>query len=390
VDPFALGRATNLHDLKEEAIARMKRMLVALPVLAGLLLAACGGTSTATSTPATGGSTAPTPPAASLTGAGATFPQPFYDAARFAYNQKFSQVSVNYQGVGSGAGIQQLTKKIVDFGASDVPLKDSEAAAMGGRAAVVQIASTLGTEALAYNLQGVADGQLKLTPDTMAGIFLHHITKWSDPALKADNPSLTLPNQDIRVVHRSDGSGTTYIFTDYLSTVSSEWASKVGKGKSVSWPTGDGASGNGGVANRISQTPGAIGYVELAYVLQTHMTQAMLKNADGNFVLPSAAGATAAASQYLGTSPTSFSIVNAPGKDSAPISGYSWLMLYTDQQDKTKGTALVDFLYWIVTDGQQYAVNLHYAHLPSNMVTSDIASLKTVTSGGSALLSVSS
>jgi phosphate transport system substrate-binding protein len=353
-------------------------------------LAACGGSSPATTTPATGGAKIPTPPAASLIGAGATFPKPFYDAAFFAYNQKFSQVSVNYQGVGSGAGIQQLTKKTVDFGASDVPLKTSEAAAMGGPDKVVQIASTLGTESLAYNLQGVQDGQLKLTSDTIAGIFLGHIKKWSDPALKADNPSLSLPDQDIRVVHRSDGSGTSYIFTDYLSTVSSEWASKVGKGKSVAWPAGDGASGNGGVASRITQTPGAIGYVELAYVLQTKMTQAALKNADGNFVIPSAAGATAAASQYLGTSPTSFSIVNAPGKDSAPISGYSWLMVYTDQPEKTKGTAMVDLLYWLVNDGQQYAVNLHYAKLPSNMVQNDIAALKTVTSGGSALLNLSS
>jgi phosphate transport system substrate-binding protein len=366
----------------------MKRTLVALPAVAGLLLAACGGTSTATTTN-TGGS-GPTPPAASLIGAGATFPAPFYDAARFAYNQKFSQVTVNYQAIGSGGGISQLTKKVVDFGASDVPLKPSEADAMGGSAAVVQIAGTLGTESLAYNLQGVADGQLKLTPDTIAGIFLGHIKNWNDPALAADNSGVNLPNQPIHVIHRSDGSGTTYIFSDYLSNVSPEWSSKVGKGKSVAWPTGDGASGNAGVATRITQTPGAIGYVELAYVLQTHMSQAMLKNAAGNFVIPSAAGATAAASQYLGTSPTNFSIVNAPGKDSAPISGYSWLMLYANQNDQTKGTALVDFLYWVITDGQQYAANLHYAKLPSPMVQNDMAALKTVTSGGSALLKVSS
>jgi len=369
----------------------MKRLLAAASVATGLLLAACGGTSTAVSTPSTGGPAQPTPPAASLTGAGATFPQPFYDAGRFAYNQKFSQVTVNYQGVGSGAGIQQLTKKTVDFGASDVPLKASEAAAMGGSDKVVQIASTLGTESMAYNLQGIGDGQLKLTPDTIAGIFLGNITKWNDPALKADNGSLNLPAQDIRVVHRSDGSGTTYIFTDYLSKVSADWKAKTGgPGKSISWPVGDGASGNAGVATRITQTPGAIGYVELAYVLQTHMTQAALKNADGNFVIPSAAGATAAAKQFIGTSPSQFSITNAPGKDSAPISGYSWIMLYKDQPDKTKGTALVDFLYWIVTDGQQYAVNLHYARLPSSMASYDVLVLKDVASGGSTLLSVSS
>jgi phosphate transport system substrate-binding protein len=364
----------------------MIRAAFTVPVTA-LLLAACGGNSTATN-PSTGGATVLTPPAAALTGAGATFPAPFYDAARFAYSQKFSQVTVNYQAIGSGAGIQQLTKKTVDFGASDVPLKPSEADAMGGATSVVQIAGTLGTESLAYNLQGVGSGQLKLTPDTIAGIFLGTIKKWNDPALTADNSGVSLPNQPITVVHRSDGSGTTYIFTDYLSTVSADWNSKVGKGKSVSWPVGQGASGNAAVATTIQHTPGSIGYVELAYVIQTNMTQAMLKNAYGDFVLPSPDGATAAASQFLSVSPTQFSIVNAPGKASAPISGYSWLMLYKDQPDKTKGTALVDFFDWVITDGQTYATNVHYAKLPANIVRDDINALKTVTSGGSALLNV--
>src|SRR6202022_4545933 len=283
-----------------------------------------------------------------------------------------------------------LQKKLVDFGASDVPLKASEAAPMGGTDNVAQIASTLGTISLAYNLDGVADGQLKLTPDTIAGIFLGKITKWNDPALAADNGGVSLPNQDIRVVHRSDGSGTTYIFTDYLCSVSADWKAKTGgPGKSISWRVGDGAQGNAGVATRITQTPGAIGYVELAYVLQTRMKQAALKNRDGNFVIPSAAGATAAAKQFI-SSPSQFSIVNAPGKDSAPISGYSWIILYKDQADKTKGTALVDYLYWLTTpDGQQYAVNLHYAALPGSMASYDLATLKSVTSAGSALLSVS-
>jgi phosphate transport system substrate-binding protein len=371
----------------------MKRVLIALSVGASMLLAACGGTSGATN-PSTGvpAASVPTPPAASLTGAGATFPQPFFAAAVFAYHNKFNQVTINYGGGGSGAGISQLTKKVVDFGASDVPLKASEAAAMGGSDKVVQMASTLGTESIAYNLDTVADGQLKLTPATIAGIFLGKITKWNDPALAADNSGVSLPNQDIRVIHRSDGSGTTYIFTDYLSGVSADWKAKTGgPGKSIYWPVGDGAQGNAGVATRITQTPGAIGYVELAYVLQTKMKQAALKNRDGNFVIPSAAGATAAAKQFVGTSPSQFSIVNAPGKDSAPISGYSWIILYKDQADKTKGTALVDFLYWLTTaEGQQYAVNLHYAALPPGMVSYDVLVLKDVTSGGSALLSVSS
>lgn len=366
----------------------MKRALIALPGVA-VLLAACGGNSTTATNPSTGGAaTVLTPPAAALTGAGATFPAPFYTAAFFAYNQKFSQVTVNYQAIGSGAGIQQLTKKTVDFGASDVPLKASEAAAMGGSDKVVQIAGTLGTESLAYNLQGVSNGQLKLTPDTIAGIFLGTIKNWNDPALAADNSGVSLPNLPIKVVHRSDGSGTTFIFTDYLSSVSPDWQSKVGKGKSVNWPVGQGASGNAAVAATIQQTPGAIGYVELAYVLQTNMTQAMLKNHDGNFVLPSPEGATAAASQYLAINPTQFSIVNAPGKDSAPISGYSWLMLYKDQPDQAKGTAVVDLFDWLVSDGQQYATQVHYARLPASIVRDDINALKTVTSGGTTLLNV--
>src|SRR5437763_10915838 len=367
----------------------MKSVLVALSAGAALLLTACGGSPTGTN-PSTGGAGVPTPPAASLTGAGATFPAPFYSAAFYAYNQKFSQVTVNYQSVGSGAGIQQLSKKTVDFGASDVPMSSTELAAAGGADNVVQIATTLGTESLAYNLSGVSNGQVRLTPDTIAGIFLGKIKKWNDPALAADNSGVSLPSQAISVVHRSDGSGTTYILTAYLSTVSADWKSKVGKGKSVSWPVGQGAKGNEAVASTIKQTPGAIGYVELAYVIQTNMTQASLQNHDGSFVIPSPDGATAAAKQFPDGTPQQFSIVNAPGKDSAPISGYSWLMLYKDQGDKTKGTAMVDLFYWLVTDGQQYASTLHYAALPSNMVSYDIAVLNTITSGGTTLLNVTS
>jgi phosphate transport system substrate-binding protein len=257
---------------------------------------------------------------------------------------------------------------------------------------VVQIPATLGTESLAYNLDGVPSGSLKLTPELIAGIYLGTITKWNDPALVAQNSGVALPNATITPIHRSDGSGTTYIFTDYLSTVSADWKAKVGKGKSVSWPAvGQGQKGNEGVATTVKQTPGAIGYVELAYVLQTNMSQASLKNADGNFVIPSPDGATAAAKSKPTVSPTDFSIVNAPGKDSAPITGYSWAMIYKDQPDKNKGTALVDLFYWLVSDeGQQYAVNLHYAKLPANVVQSDIAALKTITYQGAALLSIPS
>lgn len=362
----------------------MKRLSFVFSACAALLLAACGSNNTANNP--SSGAGGPTPPQASLTGAGATFPAPFYTAAFYAYNQKYSQVTVNYQAVGSGAGIQQLTAKTVDFGASDVPMSSKELAAAGGAESVVQIASTLGTEGLAYNLSGVANGQLKLTPDTIAGIFLGTIKKWNDPALAADNSGVNLPNENISVVHRSDGSGTSYIFTDYLSSVSADWSAKVGKGKSVNWPVGQGAKGNEAVATTIKQTPGAIGYVELAYILQTNMTQAKLKNHDGSFVLPSPEGATAAAAQFNGVNPGSFSIVNAPGKDSAPITGYSWVMVYKNQADQTKGTAVVDLLYWLINDGQQYAANVHYARLPTAMVHDDLNALEGVTSGGTQLL----
>jgi len=365
----------------------MKHAVSAAGIAIALLLAACGGTGSTSPGPASGGATVPTPPAAALTGAGSTFDYPFFSAAFYAYNQKFSQVTVNYQSIGSGGGIQQFAKKTVDFGATDVPAKDSELQPIGA-AGTVQMPVTLGTVSLAFNLQGVNDGQLKLTPKTISGIFLGTIKKWNDAALAADNSGVSLPDQPVTVVHRSDGSGTTYIFSDYLSGVNSDWKSKVGTGKSISWPTGQGAKGNEAVATTIKQTPGAIGYVELAYVLQTNMTQAKLQNKDGDFVLPSPEGATAAAGQYLVTSPAQFSIVNAPGKDSAPISGYSWVMVSKDQTDKTKGTALVDMLDWLVNDGQQYAANVHYARLPSSVVQNDVAALKTITSAGSTLLTV--
>jgi phosphate transport system substrate-binding protein len=329
------------------------------------------------------------PPPAALTGAGATFPAPFYSAAFYAYNKKFSQVTVNYGSVGSGTGIQQLTNKTVDFGASDVPLSDEEAAAVGGRDKVVQIPTTLGTVSLAYNLAGVPSGSLKLTPDLIAGIFLGTIKKWNDPALRAQNAAVTLPDVPIAVVHRSDGSGTTYIFTDYLSRVSPDWKAKVGFGKAVAWPTGQGGKGNEAVATLIKQTPGAVGYVELAYVIQTGMSQAALRNASGTFVVPSPDGATAAAKASPTVTPTAFSIVNAPGKDSAPISGFSWAMLYKEQPDKNKGTALVDLLDWLVSaEGQRYASDLHYAKLPDTVAQQDVVALKTVTFQGKALLSI--
>jgi phosphate transport system substrate-binding protein len=354
-------------------------------LLAGaLLLSACGGGPSPSP-----GASGPVPPSAALSGAGATFPTPFYSAAFYAYNKKYPQVTVNYGSLGSGFGIQQLTNKTVDFGASDVPLNDTEAAALGSRDKVLQIPTTLGTVSLAYNLAGVPSGSLKLTPELIAGIFLGTIKKWNDAALRAQNAAVALPDVPIAVVHRSDGSGTTYIFTDYLSQVSPDWKAKVGVGKAVSWPVGQGAKGNENVATVIKQTPGAIGYVELAYVIQTGMSQAALRNASGNFVVPSPEGATAAAKASSKVTPIEFSIVNAPGKDSAPISGFSWAMLYKEQPDKNKGTALVDLFYWLVSaEAQRYAVELRYSKLPEAISQQDVEALKTVTFQGKPLLSI--
>ena len=364
----------------------MKPVLIAVSAAAAVLLAACGG-NTATSTPSTGGPAgAPAPPSASLTGAGATFPAPFYSAAFYAYNLKFNQVTVNYQSVGSGAGIQQLTKKTVDFGASDVPMSATELTAAGGADNVVQIATTLGTESLAYNLQGVSSGQLKLTPDTIAGIFLGKIKKWNDAALAADNGGVSLPNQAITVVHRSDGSGTTYQFTDYLAKVSSDWKSGPGVGKSVSWPVGIGASGNTAVAQAVKSTDNAIGYVELAYVVQTHMQQAYLKNSAGKYLQASIAGATAAASKNTNVSPTNFSITNMDGDAAYPIASFSWIFLKKSIADSAKGRALVYLFKWVVTDGQSYGTPLDYAPLPAQVQTYALDQLKTVSVAGTIVL----
>jgi len=362
----------------------MKRVLIALSVGASVLLAACGGTSVANN-PSTGGPVAITPPAAALTGAGATFPGPFYDAARFAYNLKFSQVTVNYQAVGSGAGIQQLTKKLVDFGASDVPMSATELAAAGGADGIVQIASTLGTESLAYNLSGVSNGQVKLTPKTIAGIFLGTIKNWNDPALAADNSGVSLPNQAITVVHRSDGSGTTYIFTDYLSTVSADWKSKVGKGKSVSWPVGQGASGNAAVATRITQTPGAIGYVELAYARAQNLTYADVKNKAGQFVEPcvkTAAAATVGITNY--PPDLRIDVVDAStNPDAYPITGLTWALIYQNQTDHGKAAALVNFFSWVLTKGQDQAATANYTPLGSDLQKLCVAQLHKITLNGS-------
>jgi phosphate transport system substrate-binding protein len=312
--------------------------------------------------------------ATELTGAGATFPYPFFSKAFYQYSQNNPDVTVNYQSIGSGGGIQQFIAKTVDFGASDVPMNAGELQRAGNP--VLQIPDTLGGEAICYNLPGVDSG-LKFTRELVADIFLGKVTKWNDPAIQKLNPDAKLPDMSIMVVHRSDGSGTTYIFTDFISTVSSEWKQKVGTGKSVSWPAPSsvGGKGNEGVAGQFRQSEGAIGYVELAYVIENHMTYGQLQNKAGSWVSPSIATIKAAAASKPTVSATDFSIVDAEGADSYPISGYSWLMVYQKPADLARGAIVKKVLSWLVTDGQEVAKSVDYVPLPKNV--EDLA-LKTI------------
>jgi phosphate transport system substrate-binding protein len=352
---------------------------VLVGVAAAMFAAACGGTT------ASGPSPSPVDVGSgTLIGAGATFPEPFYSKAFFDYTAKYPQVSVNYQSVGSGAGIKQFIANTVDFGASDVPMAGADIASAGGPDTLTQIPATLGVISVAYNLSGIS--KLQIDGATLANIFLGHIKKWNDPALVATNSGVTLPSSDIQVVHRSDSSGTSYHFTDYLAKVSSEWKSKVGVGKAVSWPAGIGASGNQGVAQGITSTAGAIGYVELAYVVQTSMTQAYLQNVNGKFVQASVAGATAAASQNTSVSPTNFSITNEPGDTSYPIAGFSWLIVRTSFTDAAKAKAVVLMLKWLVTDGQADGASLQYAPLPASVQQLALTNLKLIKANGTPVL----
>ncbi|HLJ68808.1 MAG TPA: phosphate ABC transporter substrate-binding protein PstS [Chloroflexota bacterium] len=316
----------------------------------------------------------------SFNAAGSTFAQPFLQKAFAAYQSKYG-VSVNYQGIGSGGGIKALTAKTVDFAVSDVPMNPTTElpAAEKAGGTVEQIPVTLGGVAIAYNLSGVKSGQLHLTGAVLAQIYLGTIKKWNDKQIKALNKRVKLPNQAIVVVHRSDGSGTSYIFTDYLSRVSDQWRGVVGVNKLPNWPTGVGGPGNPGVAQLVQSTPGAIGYVELAYVLQNHMKYAMVENRSHVYLQPSLRTVAADAAQFKKVSATSFSIVNGPGKDSYPICGYSWLMVFKDQTaDSAKGKALVKLLNWTVTTGQKYAAKISYVPLPSNVQKVGASAIKKI------------
>ena len=353
--------------------------LVALASAAALLVACSSdahkGSDSASASTSSGGSVA-------LTGAGATFPYPIYSKWFADYAAK-TGVKINYQSIGSGGGIRQLSEQTVDFGASDSPMTDDEMAkAKGGP--ILHFPTVLGAVALIYNLPELKQ-PLKLDGPTLADIYLGTIKKWNDSRIAALNAGVALPDADILVVHRSDGSGTSFIFTDYLSAVSPAWKSGPGKGKEVQWPVGLGAKGNEGVAGQVRQSVGAIGYAELAYAKQNKIATALVKNASGEMVAPTIESATAAAAGAAAALPANtdyrVSIVNAKGTGVYPIASFTWILVYENQHDAVKGKKLVDFLTWALTDGQAQASTLDYAPIPSVMSKQLVERLKTIKVG---------
>ena len=316
-----------------------------------------------------------------INGAGATFPFPIYSKWFSEYNKLHPDVQINYQSIGSGGGIKQITEKTVDFGASDAPMTNEEMAKAPG---IQHVPTVMGAVVVVYNVQGV--DKLRLSPETLANLFLGKIVKWNDAALAKDNPGVKLPDAAITVVHRSDGSGTTSVFTDYLAKVSPEWKAGPGQGKSVNWPTGLGGKGNEGVTGTVKQTDGGIGYVELAYANQNKLTPAELKNHDGHWVKASLESVSAAAAKAEIPDDYRVSITDAPGKDAYPISGFTWLLVYRDQPDAQKGDALIHFLWWAIHDGQKMASALDYAPLPAPLVKKVEGTLKSITVQGKAVL----
>jgi phosphate transport system substrate-binding protein len=311
-----------------------------------------------------------------LNGAGATFPNPMYSKWFSEYHKLHSDVQINYQPIGSGGGIRQVLAGTVDFGASDGPMTDEQLAQ--AKMKILHIPTVMGAVVPAYNIPGVSS-DVKFTPQILAGIFLGKITSWNDGEITKANPGMNFPNQPIVVVHRSDGSGTTYIFTDYLSKVSTDWQTGPGKGTSVKWPVGLGGKGNEGVAGMIRQVTGAIGYIELIYAVQNKIPYGIVQNPAGSWVKASLDGVTQAAASVK-TMPADFrvSITNAPGKDAYPISSFTWLLIPAQSKDPAKVKILVDFLNWMVTDGQKMTADLTYAPLPDSVVTKVKAAIKQV------------
>jgi len=309
-----------------------------------------------------------------INGAGATFPYPIYSKWFDEYAKVDPSVRFNYQSIGSGGGQKQITARTVDFGASDGPMSDENLAKTPGK--ILHLPTVAGADVITYNLPG--DPKLKLDGDTIVNIFLGNITKWNDPKIAALNPGVDLPDLPVIVVHRSDGSGTTYIFVDYLSSISPVWADSVGKGTSVKWPVGIGGKGNEGVAGQVKQLSGAVGYVELIYAKQNKMPYADVKNAAGNFITPSLDSVTAALATAKIPDDFRFSMVNAPGDKAYPISGATWLLVYEQQKDAAKGKKLVEFLNWALTKGEITAAALDYAPLPATVQQRVLARIKTI------------
>jgi phosphate transport system substrate-binding protein len=310
-----------------------------------------------------------------LNGAGATFPYPMYSKWFSQYHKAHPEVEINYQSIGSGGGIRQVLAGTVDFGASDGPMTDEQLAQ--AKTKILHVPTVLGADVPAYNVN--VTGELRFTPEALAGIFLGKITSWNDPVLAKANPTIKLPSDPIIVIHRSDGSGTTFIWTDYLSKVSPEWKSQVGTGTSVKWPVGLGGKGNEGVAGLLRQMPGSIGYVELVYAVQNNIHYGAVQNSAGEFVKASVETVTAAAAS-MKNMPADFrvSIVNAPGKNAYPISSFTWLLIPAQSKDATKGRILADFLNWMVSDGQKMTTELTYAPLPEDVATKVKAEIQQV------------
>lgn len=321
--------------------------------------------------------------AADISGAGATFPYPIYAKWADAY-KKETGTGLNYQSIGSGGGIKQIVEQTVDFGGTDAPMKDEDLRSARGE--ILHIPTVLGAVVLTYNLPSL-QGELKITPEAAAGIFIGNITKWNDPMIASSNEGLALPASNITVAHRSDGSGTTFVFTDYLSKVSADWKAKVGAGTSVQWPVGVGAKGNEGVTGLVKQTPNSIGYVELIYAEQQKLPVATLRNAAGQFVKPSLDSITAAAASIAGQMPDDLrvSITNAPGPSAYPAAAFTYLLVYKEQKDQVKGKALVDFLWWAIHDAQQMAKDMGYAQLPAEIVTKAEAKIRSLAYNGQPL-----
>lgn len=322
----------------------------------------------------------------SLHGAGATFPNPLYQKWFSEYEKINPSIRIDYQSIGSGGGIKQLKEQTVDFGASDAPMTDEDLKSAPGE--ILHVPTVLGAVVITYNLTGV-NQPLRFSSEVLADIFLGKIIKWNDSRIAADNPGVTLPANDITVVHRSDGSGTSAVFTDYLSKVSAEWKDKVGSGTSPRWPIGLGGKGNEGVTGQVKNTPNTIGYVELAYAVQNKLPVAVIKNAGGAFIEPTIDSVIAAAAASAADMPDDLrvSITNAAGAQAYPIASYTYILVYKEQRDATKGKALVDFLWWAIHEGEAYARELHYAPLPAEIVTRAEGKIKQITAGGTPLRS---